>query len=199
VRFADRLLRQGHLSEDALAAAIVTGERPDHLDHCAACSARALELSRWLDDLRLDAVSAADAAFPVERLAVQHAQILRKIEQVEEPVRVLEFPKTTARARAVSPLRRVSPGWLGVAAAAGLAVGVVGGHFSAHFNGVAVPTTESTDAVPGSLAPEPQPTGRPGGTLLFDLDLEDAAPAALRDMDAYTPRLIPTSQIASAR
>lgn len=199
MRFADRLLRQGHLSEDALAAAVVAGERPEHLDHCAICSARALEWGRWLDDLRVEAISAADAAFPAERLAVQHAQILRKIEQVEEPVRVLEFPKTAGRVRPVSPLRRVSPGWLGVAAAAGLAVGVVGGHFSARFDDPSPATIESAEAIPASPAPEPQPAARPSGTLLFDLDLEDVAPATLREMDEYTPRLIPASQIASAR
>ena len=137
---------------------------------------------------------------PAERLAAQHAQILRKIEQIEEPVRVLEFPKPQARSRAVGPLRRVSPGWLGVAAAAGLAVGVVGGHFSAHFDGVSAPaSTESVEAVPASPAPDSQPSGRPGGMMLFDVDLEGVAPATLRDMDEYTPRLIPASQIASAR
>ena len=118
--FVDRLFRQGHLSDDVLASAIVTGERPMHLDHCASCATRAMELGRWLDGVRTDATAAADAAFPAERLALQHAQILRRIEQIEEPVRVLEFPKAPVFVRGAASMRRVSAGWIGVAAAAGL-------------------------------------------------------------------------------
>jgi hypothetical protein len=193
---ADRLFRQGHLSEDALAAAIAIGERPAHLEHCAQCSARALELGRWLEALRLEATAEADAAFPAERLAAQHNQILRRIAQVEQPVRVLEFPKAPAVARSAGSLRRVSPGWLGVAAAAGLAVGVVGGHFSARLNAPAPsPAPEATSL---SLGAEPAVPGGSDVTPLFELDLERAMPASLREMDENTPSLVAV-QLAAAR
>jgi hypothetical protein len=85
------------------------------------CRARFEEFERWIagvgDDLRLE----ADAAFPVERLAFQQAQIARRIESLERPARVIAFPKA---ARAVisgnSHVRR----WVTVAAAAGLIAGV---------------------------------------------------------------------------
>jgi hypothetical protein len=63
----------------------------------------------------------ADEAFPAERLAVQQAQIARRLETLERPARVIAFPKA---ARAVisghSHVRR----WVTVAAAAGLIAGV---------------------------------------------------------------------------
>jgi hypothetical protein len=193
---ADRLFRQGHLSEDALAAAIAVGERPSHLDRCAQCSARALDLGRWLEALRVEATAEADAAFPAERLAAQHNQILRRIAQVEQPVRVLEFPKAPPLARSAGPLRRVSPGWLGVAAAAGLAVGVIGGHFSARLS--APPAGAATESTSVPLGVEPPVPAGPGVTPLFELDLERAMPASLREMDENTPSLVAV-QLAAAR
>jgi negative regulator of sigma E activity len=63
----------------------------------------------------------ADEAFPAERLAVQQAQIARRLETLERPARVIAFPKA---ARAVisghSHVRR----WVTVAAAAGLIAGI---------------------------------------------------------------------------
>jgi len=67
------------------------------------------------DELRAE----ADEAFPAERLAVQQAQIARRLETLERPARVLAFPKA---ARAVisghSHVRR----WVTVAAAASLII-----------------------------------------------------------------------------
>ena len=79
MRIADTLLRSGHLSEAALNDAWFTGERPSHVDDCAICAERLLDLGRWLDDTKQLAVADADAAFPAERLAAQRGQILRKL------------------------------------------------------------------------------------------------------------------------
>ena len=200
MRFADRLLRQGHLSESAITAAVMGGERPDHLDRCATCAERAFELGRWLDQTRNEALAAADAACPPERLAVQHNQILRRIAQMEEPVRVIEFPRQHVGVPSSAAPRRVAPAWLGVAAAAGLAVGVVGGHFSAHLEQPAAPMAAASrpadsgrDAAFASGDMQDTTGGQLGtadpATGLFDLDLEGAVPPWLQPLDENTPRL----------
>ena len=97
-----------------------TGGGHPHLEGCATCRARFEEFDRWImgigDELRAE----ADEAFPENRLAVQQAQIARRLETLERPARVIAFPKA---ARAVisghSHVRR----WVTVAAAASLITG----------------------------------------------------------------------------
>ncbi len=68
---------------------------------------------------------AADAVFPPEQLAAQQAQILRRLEQLDEPARVISFPRFGRRVHdSGAGGRRVAVSWVAVAAAAGLVVGV---------------------------------------------------------------------------
>jgi hypothetical protein len=143
-----------------------------------------MELGRWLDNLRLEAITAADAAFPAERLAIQHAQILRRIEQIEQPVRVLEFPNALPLGRGAGSVRRVSARWIGVAAAAGLALGMVGGHITARVAGGPAPAPPVATAV----ETDPEPTA-PG---VFDADVDSISAPALRLLDENTPRIVAT-------
>jgi hypothetical protein len=114
-------LGRGHLSDETFARLWTSGETHPHLATCADCRVRFAEFDGWLlgvgETLRLE----ADEAFPAERLAVQQAQIARRLETLERPARVIAFPKA---ARAVisghSHVRR----WVTVAAAAGLIAGV---------------------------------------------------------------------------
>ena len=131
MRLADFVLRRGHLSDEALAEVWMTGTRPAHLDRCDVCADRAVEWSRWLEDVRTTGIEAADAAFPPDRLAVQQSQILRKLEQLDQPSRVIAFPGPARQAPWESAARGVAPAWVGIAAAAGLVLGVVGGQVSA--------------------------------------------------------------------
>ena len=120
----DRLGR-GHLSDVELAKywtdMHAEGSVDPHLAVCEECRARYAEFERWItglgDELRKD----ADDAFTADRLAVQQAQIARRLETLERPARVIAFPKA---ARAVisghSHVRR----WVTVAAAAGLIAGI---------------------------------------------------------------------------
>src|SRR5262245_42360538 len=99
-----------------------TGPAPHpHLDGCAPCRARYDGLARWIDGIGDTLRDEADAALTPERLAAQQAQIVRRLEAVDRPARVLAFPKA---ARAVisghSHVRR----WVTVAAAAGLIAGI---------------------------------------------------------------------------
>jgi hypothetical protein len=92
-----------------------------HVRECPACRARFGSLSTWLDGLRSDARQEADDAFPRERLAAQQAQILRRLEAMERPAKVLAFPRF---ARAISAHHGGRQRWIAAAAAAGLIVGV---------------------------------------------------------------------------
>ena len=141
----DMVLRQGHLSERALMDAVVCGDRPAHLDRCDICAERAVEVGRWLDEVRLDAVDAADAVFTTDRLAAQESQILRRLEQLDSPARVIAFPAATRADRQEFNGRRVNVSWVGVAAAAGLAIGLLGGHLGTRFNDGPVPMPTVVD------------------------------------------------------
>ena len=77
-----------------------------HVRECAACRTRLASLRRWLDGVRNDARQEADEAFPRERLAAQQAQILRRLEAMERPARVLVVPPLRAGNR--RPPRRPS-------------------------------------------------------------------------------------------
>ena len=113
-------LGRGHLGDQQFARMWTTGGGHPHLEGCATCRARYAEFDTWVLGLG-DALRAeADEAFPAERLAVQQAQIARRLETLERPARVIAFPKA---ARAVisghSHVRR----WVTVAAAASLITG----------------------------------------------------------------------------
>jgi hypothetical protein len=92
-----------------------------HVRECAPCRARLTSLSSWLDGLRSDALQEADEAFPRERLAAQQAQILRRLEAMERPARVLKFPRF---AKAIAARDSGRQRWIAAAAAAGLVVGI---------------------------------------------------------------------------
>jgi hypothetical protein len=120
-------LTSRHLDDAALAelwtAADGSGEAltHPHLDRCAECRVRCTAFLSWMRDVRDDAVAEADAAFPAERLAGQHAQIFKRLEAAERPARVIVFPKFPVDAGGrQSPVIR----WVATGVAAGLIVGI---------------------------------------------------------------------------
>jgi hypothetical protein len=132
VRIADTILRGGHISEQALVDAWQTGVRPAHLDHCEICADRAIDLARWLAQTRQLGLESADAVFTPERLAAQQSQILRKLEQLDRPSKLLSFPRATAPLQIADtqmPVRHSTAPWIAVAAAC-LMLGVVAGRLS---------------------------------------------------------------------
>jgi hypothetical protein len=180
--------------------AVVDGNRPAHLDRCELCARRAMELSRWLGDVKTMAVEAADEVFPAERLAAQQSQIMRRLTQIDEPAQVIEFPRRPVPTNRPGAWR-VAPGWLGVAAAAGLVVGVVGGQMAARVPTPDAPVLESQAEAPPTAAPfvpEPASNGPAPGSLL-DMDLERSTPQPLQVFDEITPRVVPISYSASVR
>ncbi len=180
MRLVDAVFRQGHLSEQAIADAVMTADRPAHLDRCDLCADRALEMGRWLDVVKTAAVETADEAFPDERLAAQQGQILRRLEQLDEPSRVIAFPHARPLPRETGQ-RRIAPAWVGVAAAAGLVVGAIGGQMSARLD-QPTPFAPQVAAVPADVsAPEIDPS-------FLEMDF-DTTPEQLLLIDEITPRL----------
>jgi hypothetical protein len=171
------VLRQGHLSEQAVANALMTGDRPAHLDRCDLCADRALEMGRWLTAVKSAAIDAADAAFPAERLAAQQAQIFRRLEQLDEPSRVIAFPTQSRLSVRDTGGRRIAPAWLGVAAAAGLVVGAIGGQMS-------VEVERPTAAPMAAEIPAPEPDS---ASFLLEMD---TTPEELQLIDDITPQLV---------
>jgi hypothetical protein len=188
------VLRQGHLSEQALIEAVMTGERPAHLDRCDICADRATESSRWLDEVRVVGIEAADAVFTPERLAAQQAQIMRRLEQSDEPARVIAFPGQVRPSREAGYRRRVAPAWVGVAAAAGLALGVVGGQLTARIS--VSPQVASVPPQPPSPAPVPaaDPPTRTESVSrrgVPETDYENMGlPLTLVSLDEIIPRMV---------
>ena len=198
MRLVDAVLRQGHLSERALVDAIMTGDRPLHLDRCDICAERAVDLGRWLDEARAIGTEAADAAFPAERLSAQHVQIMRKLEQLDQPSRVINFPSLSRREIRSSSDRRVAPAWVGVAAAAGLAIGLVGGQLTARLGErtvqapmvAATPVNDPLQTFGGDAG---DAAGDTNDHSLMNLNLDSNDVSTLDIIDRATPSIIRAS------
>jgi hypothetical protein len=188
MRLVDVLFRQGHLSERALVDAIMSGDRPFHLDRCDICAARTVELNRRLNTGRTTAIEVADEAFPQERLAAQQSQILRRLEQLDEPARVIAFPRQAWPEAREAGAWRVAPGWLGVAAAVGLVVGAIGGQFTARAGEEPAPLAIAP--VTPVTAPEPEATAPTNAYWVDAADVDGYIPASLGALNEATPRVV---------
>lgn len=203
MRLSDRIFRGGHLSERALVEALTGGERPVHLDRCDLCAERAVALGCWLDDIRAAGVETADATFPPERLASQQAQILRRLEQLDQPARVIAFPNHARLGHREAGDRRVAPGWVGVAAAAGLVLGVIGGQLAPRLGSPGTPAIPPAEvaqpqaAAPVAMTDTATPSMRSLGSLL-DMDFETQV-KSLELVDDLTPRLMTPASLRQGR
>jgi anti-sigma factor RsiW len=186
-------MTQRHLTDDQLIDlcfdASTKGGHP-HLAACAGCAARHASLVEMLTEVSGAADAEIDAAFPADRLARQQARILHRIDQDGRPGRVIAFPAGHPQATATLRSRSTSR-WIAAAAAAAFVIGLAAGHmthdfprFSAENHAVVTPaitgTTLRASSVPAVSDDE------------FLGQIEDAVdsngPAALRPIDALTPR-----------
>lgn len=180
---ADVVLRRGHLSEDALVDVWTTGIRPAHLDSCEECGRRALEISRWLEDVQAVGRADAEAVFSEDRLAAQRDSVLSRIAQLDRPSKVISFPAAAPAHRETQIGRRGSAGWLLAAAAAGLMIGVV--------------SMELSHMIPfGAQTPAPMvaTTATPPAVTVEDASLLDGvfdrpSLGAMNALDEMTPRI----------
>lgn len=157
----------------------------DHLESCASCRTRHDAVARMLDEARRTAELDAEDAFPLERLAQQRDRILARVDDLCRAGKVLTFPHTHVRSVPTQASHRSR--WVAAAAAAGLVVGLLGGHLTRDFS-----------SRPGLQARRVVPTGvtlRPARPLPSDDELlgqvevafERTGPSALRPLDALTP------------
>jgi hypothetical protein len=194
VRFGDvrdLVLRGGHLSDRALVGVCMTGERPVHMDRCDICAERAIALGRWLDDVRAVGEADVDAVFPAERLAAQQAQIMRRLEQLDQPARVIAFPRHLRLDGQIDRSHRVSAGWVAVAAAAGLVLGVIGGQVSARLSSPPAPKTLTAQLNPATVVDDARVAE------MNQVDQEEADRPNLGNLsvlDQMTPRAVPESE-----
>jgi hypothetical protein len=127
-----RTVTGGHLDDGAFAeiwADATASGQPSahhHLAECAQCRGRYAAFAGWLDGIQHDARAEADEAFPPDRLATQQAQVLRRLEALERPARVIAFPKFS---RPVTSTQGHAQRWIAAAAAAGLLIGLAAGQF----------------------------------------------------------------------
>ena len=170
----------------------------EHLSDCAACGTRYAELTAFMDALRRDGDSDADAIFTPERLRVQQQHIDRRIALVGRPARVLSFPGRIVRRTIDASTSRAAPRWIAAAAAAGLFIGVaVGASFQWRSQLQGRPTFIGDGRARGSRM-TPVPT-RGSGTadvasddaFLSDLELALERPHTreLQAFDALTPHV----------
>jgi hypothetical protein len=171
----------------------MTGVRPQHLDRCDVCDARAIELGRWLDEVRTLGIEDADEAFPAERLAAQQSQILRRLEQLDRPARVIAFPSQSRYRNLTEGAHGIRPAWVGFAAAAGLVLGLVGGQVSARLT---APPPRIVLVAPAATEQSASASIDSSAISPVDLDESDHPSfEALEAIDELTPHLAPVSEL----
>ena len=161
-----------------------------HLTECAECRIRLASFSSWLDELRVDALAEADEAMPLDRLANQRSQILRRIEAGERPARVIAFPKHAVERPAAIPARR----WMVGVAAACFIAGVGLGQMLELGSSLLQPVEQPRIAANSSITPNVAAVNT-GNTENDEDDLAELEAAAttpryetLRAYDNFTPR-----------
>jgi hypothetical protein len=165
-----------HLSDDKFAdiwSAAVAGGEPvadPHLASCAQCRSRYDEFTDWLERIHDDARTDADEAFPAERLAAQQAQVMRRLEALERPARIITFPRFS---RPVTSTQGHMQRWVAASAAAGLVIGLAAGQFfdirHAFTPLQTQPTTQTARLVPS------QPAGVPSVVPVSRSSVSDEA------------------------
>lgn len=181
MRLADAVLRRGHLSERALIDVWTTGIHPAHLDRCDQCAERALEMSRWLEDVQTTGREDAEAVFTDDALVRQRDQVLSRLAQLDRPSKVISFPAASPATRQPYAARRVNPGWLAAAAAAGLMIGVVSMELSHMLPLGGTETASQVVAVPTSSYDDSE---------LLHTTYANPSVGGLDALDDMTPRVV---------
>src|SRR3954465_7244466 len=195
-----------HLLEERLFdgyLAVHAGERMDpptaeHLADCEACAARYNDLVAFLDGLRREGTSEADALFTPARLQTQRQRINERLLHVVHPARIIRFPGRRSvdfvrRSMTTSTAHRSSR-WVAAAAAAGLFIGVAVGasyNYGAH---VPRPTRFALQSAapllkPGTARGDMNASAPSDDAFLSDLEiaLERPHTRELLAFDAFTP------------
>jgi hypothetical protein len=188
------MTRYSHLSDDQLTKvclqAAPSRAEQQHLEHCERCESRRAALAGLLREVADVARADADEVFTSEHLSRQRDRVLWRIAQVEPHGQLFRFPSGPGRTQEPSagrPDRR----WIAGAAAAGLLLGILGGHLAQR-----LPTGDTS---PLSLAGQ-QPSAvapRQAGTApvlseeeflsRLELAVDGAGGSTLRPLHDMTP------------
>ncbi len=194
---------RGHLSDDRLLSICLAEDQqmlsPDrhHLRGCAACARRLDIIAGTAGELGREITHWADEAFPPDRLARQRQQILRRLERLGQPARVLEFPhkpSPTSSARGSSGL---VARWVTAAAAMGLIVGIGAGVLFDHRTHVSTRASHPAPSVSSAIREVHPPVVERASPSLSDDEFLSAIEAALGEshapelaaLAAFTPRI----------
>jgi hypothetical protein len=205
--------RAHHLQEDRLFECYLAGRHGDsidpptaeHLADCEFCAGRYDDLASFMDTVRAGAESETDTIFTTERLRDQQREIVRRLEHIRRPARVISFPGRVVRRTMTSSVSRTAPRWTAAAAAAGLFVGVALGasyQYGAHPRQTAAAGARQPGALrtPGGASGDPVPIATRGSgqaqvatddAALSDLELALERPHTreLLAFDAFTPHV----------
>jgi len=181
-----------HLSDDRLIEICfdleVTSSDRAHLQLCETCEQRRSNLAGTLEEVDIAATEDADQAFPAERLARQRARILQRVEQDGRPARVITFPATHTHEAAPRRIRHARWGTVAAAVAASFLVGLLAEHLAHDLPGSrqAMPVQR----VQAAVATKTQARASSDDEFLGQVELAavGVGPAALRPLDALTPR-----------
>jgi hypothetical protein len=177
------------VSEDQLVAMSLGGaDLPADVSRCADCAGRHRAMTQVLREVTDATVSAADHAFPPERLSRQRARILQRVEHLGRRARVLTFPEPRRRRPFLhpQPVRR----WVAGAAAAGLIVGMVAGHMAHELPGLHQPALVQPavqEPVPLRASTEVLGDDELLRQVQYEVDAGTVGPAALRRIADMTP------------
>jgi hypothetical protein len=194
----DRQLFQSYVSERGGDA--IDPPSAEHLADCGDCAARYGELVRLMDALRREAETETSEVFTAERLSAQKQQILRRLEHVGRPARVIDFPGHPAGRHMVRPGDHRLTRWVYAAAAAGLAIGVgLGAVYQSGWGSTQIDGRRAVGQIGGarphvtSVATSASLASADGAedAFLSELDRALAQPhtATLQPFDALTPHV----------
>ena len=159
-----------------------------HVEHCGECRARHESLRAMLADTATAATADADAAFSSDRLTRQYDRIMERAEKVSRLGRVISFP--AAFGRVTPPSAASGSRWVAAAAAAGLVVGLLGGHLTHDLRvqpGSGVAGRVSAKTVRAAMVPVVAQPAEDDLLGQVEVAFEGRGPSALKTLDALTP------------
>ena len=194
------MFRARHLPEDRLFDCYLAEQTGDpmeppsaeHLADCPQCGARYADLRRFMNGLRSDADAELDEVFPTEMFRVQQNHILRRLEHLAHPARVISFPGHPPGQPAVASPARVAPRWIGAAAAAGLFVGLVAGtlFYSSPRTNTTVAVAQNSSVAAAEPAVASTPAAVEQGTDLNELNEQFLSELEIALERPHTPELV---------
>jgi hypothetical protein len=176
------------------------GEAHDHVAACATCQARGRAVAELLDEATRATASETDALFGPDAVARQHTRIMSRVANECRSARIISFP--TAPAAPTHP-PRTGMRWVAAAVAAGVILGIVGEHVTHRITRTPYPSRAfegpSVQMVAQPVRGATVRTVSTGSDDEFygqvELAFGSAGPAALRSLDALTPRVSDVSDV----